>query len=81
MSDIIKLSSTDSVNDIYEMCKFDKAWKVENISPWCAAFSKDELRVLEYLEDLNYYYFSGPGCDINTKIGCPMIKELFKHFQ
>lgn len=71
----------DSVNSMYDMCRFEKAWRIDKISPWCAAFSKRELRVLEYREDLDYYYYVGPGREINAKLGCPLMKDLFQHFR
>lgn len=66
---------------MYEMCRFEKAWNINATSPWCAAFSKRELTILEYREDLDYYYWSGPGRDINAKLGCPLMKDLFQNFQ
>lgn len=69
------------MNSMYEMCRFEKAWNINATSPWCAAFSKRELTILEYREDLDYYYWSGPGRDINAKLGCPLMKDLFQNFQ
>ncbi|XP_033215557.1 multiple inositol polyphosphate phosphatase 1 isoform X2 [Belonocnema kinseyi] len=71
----------DTVNIMYDMCRFEKAWRIEKVSTWCAAFSKNELRTLEYREDLNYYYYTGPGRDINAKLGCPPMKNMFEHFR
>ena len=31
---------------IYDTCRYQKAWNLEKISPWCAAFSVDDLKVL-----------------------------------
>lgn len=30
---------------IYDMCRYQKAWNLEQVSPWCAAFSHDNLKV------------------------------------
>jgi hypothetical protein len=30
---------------MYTICRFEKAWHVYSISPWCAAFTEDELKV------------------------------------
>jgi len=35
----------DELDKIYTTCRFEKAWHVDRISPWCAAFSEDELKV------------------------------------
>lgn len=68
------------LDEMYNMCRFDKAWNVRQISPWCAVFSKEELQLMEYREDLEYYYHSGYGNDINVKLGCPTVKDLINRF-
>ncbi|PSN38479.1 Multiple inositol polyphosphate phosphatase 1 [Blattella germanica] len=32
----------DEITAIHDACAFEKAWRVTEVSPWCAAFSKDE---------------------------------------
>ncbi|XP_023245897.1 multiple inositol polyphosphate phosphatase 1-like [Copidosoma floridanum] len=71
----------DSIQLMYDMCRYEKALEIDRLSTWCSVFSKDELKTLEYLEDLDYYYYSGPGREINTKLGCPLMKDLFDHFR
>lgn len=66
---------------MYDMCRFEKAWSVDRLSTWCSVFSKDEMKVLEYLDDLDYYYYSGPGREINAKLGCPLLQDMFGHFK
>lgn len=63
------------------MCRFDKAWNVSGRSPWCAAFSKDELIILEYLQDLESYYESGYGDKLNLQLGCMPIKDMIEGFE
>lgn len=65
---------------MYDACRYQKAWSVTELSPWCAVFSKEELRVLEYREDLEYYYKAGYGRDINTRLGCPLLHDMMGHF-
>lgn len=31
---------------IYDMCRYQKAWNLEQVSPWCAAFTSENLKVL-----------------------------------
>jgi multiple inositol-polyphosphate phosphatase/2,3-bisphosphoglycerate 3-phosphatase len=33
------------VKDIYDGCRYQKAWNVTATSPWCAAFTKEDLEV------------------------------------
>ncbi|XP_071565905.1 multiple inositol polyphosphate phosphatase 1-like isoform X2 [Temnothorax nylanderi] len=72
--------SADMVDAMYDACRYQKAWSVTELSPWCAVFSKEELRVLEYREDLDYYYKAGYGRDINTRLGCPLLHDMMRHF-
>ena len=30
---------------IYDMCRYQKAWNLEQVSPWCAAFTSENLKV------------------------------------
>ncbi|XP_011630636.1 multiple inositol polyphosphate phosphatase 1-like isoform X2 [Pogonomyrmex barbatus] len=73
--------SSDVINTIYDACRYQKAWSVTELSPWCAVFSKEELRILEYREDLDYYYKAGYGRDINTRLGCPLLHDMMRHFR
>lgn len=63
------------------MCRYDKAWAVEKLSPWCAVFNNEELKVLEYAEDLDYYYGAGYGRDVNKVIGCLPLKDMINRFR
>ncbi|KAL7290244.1 hypothetical protein TKK_0015946 [Trichogramma kaykai] len=71
----------DSIQLMYDMCRYDKAWNIAELSPWCSVFSKQELMILEYTEDLEEYYKSGPGREVNSKLGCPLLNDMFDHFK
>ncbi|XP_075235471.1 multiple inositol polyphosphate phosphatase 1-like [Lycorma delicatula] len=62
---------------IYFMCAYDNSWTVDKISPWCAVFTKEHLKILEFSEDLYYYYKLGYGMDMNQRLGCPPIRDMF----
>jgi len=62
------------------MCSFDKAWRPKKLSPWCAAFSREDLEILEYREDLEYFYEDGYGHSINYVQACPIVKDVVDHF-
>jgi len=42
---MLKLFIPVQLDEMYDMCRFDKAWNIRSISPWCAVFSKEELQV------------------------------------
>ena len=46
------------------------------VSPWCAIFSEENFQVLEYSDDLIFYYKDGYGHDINWKMTSPLVREL-----
>ncbi|CAH0384074.1 unnamed protein product [Bemisia tabaci] len=69
------------IDMMYEMCRYEKAWHISAISPWCAVFTPDELKVLEYEEDLKHWYKAGYGnADMSAKVGCIIVRDLLTHF-
>lgn len=68
---------------IYTMCGYETAWRhhlFNGKSIWCSLF-KDEnhLKILEYLEDLEYYYIDGPGFEVTRKLACKTVNDLLNH--
>lgn len=51
-------------------------------SPWCAAFTPEQLKLLEYGDDLFYFYRSGYGHEyLNKNLGCGLVKDLYDRFE
>ncbi|XP_011308505.1 multiple inositol polyphosphate phosphatase 1 isoform X1 [Fopius arisanus] len=73
--------SPETIHNMQDICRFETAWSRDELSPWCAVFSKDEWKILEYIDDLQYYYASGYGLQINSLIGCFPLQDLFSHFR
>lgn len=71
----------DQINTIWDLCRYEQAWNIVKLSPWCVAFTKDQVDLLEYKEDLQLYYKSGYGRPINSRIPCELMKDLLNHFQ
>ncbi|XP_076292220.1 multiple inositol polyphosphate phosphatase 1-like isoform X1 [Lasioglossum baleicum] len=69
-----------SILTMYDVCRYEKSWTVTKLSPWCAVFNKEELRVLEYHEDLYYYYQAGYGREINAHLGSTLLQDMMNHF-
>jgi len=65
---------------MYDMCRFKKAFEPEEVSPWCAAFSTENLKVWEYFQDLKYWYKNGYAYPINYNMACPLIKDMVDVF-
>nr|CAI5819599.1 unnamed protein product [Callosobruchus analis] len=62
------------IEDIYDMY-------LNRQSPWCVAFNKDQLKLLEYAEDLKYYYETGYGNRISEMVGCGPVKDFYDRFE
>ncbi|XP_046397097.1 multiple inositol polyphosphate phosphatase 1 [Ischnura elegans] len=69
------------VHLMYVTCGFETAWSKKSRSPWCAPFSEEDLKVMEYNEDLEYYWIDGYGYEINYKQACPPLKDLLDRFR
>jgi multiple inositol-polyphosphate phosphatase / 2,3-bisphosphoglycerate 3-phosphatase len=42
---------------------------------------KKNFQLIEYAEDLKYYYNSGYGNGLNLKIGCPLLQDMMYRFR
>ena len=68
------------VDMMYVTCNFDLAWSRDHVSPWCQVFSDLDLKVMEYREDLEYYWLDGPGHSINSQPACVLMEDVIKTF-
>ncbi|KAL3272404.1 hypothetical protein HHI36_013880 [Cryptolaemus montrouzieri] len=66
------------IRDMYDMCRYEKAWYLYQRSPWCSVFTKRQLEILEYAEDLQDYSHSGYGNMMNAKVGCLLVKDMYE---
>ncbi|XP_058795151.1 multiple inositol polyphosphate phosphatase 1-like isoform X3 [Phymastichus coffea] len=73
------LSAT--VESMYDACRYETAWHPGRASAWCLVFRGDELKVLEYRGDLDYYYFCGPGRAMSAKLGCRPLSDMLGRFR
>lgn len=64
---------------MYTTCAFETAWNRKIKSPWCAPFDIESIKVMEYAEDLKYYWVDGYGYDLTHKQACPAFKDMLNH--
>ncbi|KAI4456539.1 multiple inositol polyphosphate phosphatase-related [Holotrichia oblita] len=70
------------IEDIYNMCRYEKAWFPTRPSAWCVAFNKKQLDVLEYAQDLRQYFANGYGNeDVSNRLGCGILKEMYQRLK
>lgn len=75
---ILDLSTSD-IMGIYILCGFETSWMYkpfEGRSVWCSLFTDDELKILEYMRDLEYFWIDGPGFEITRKIACKTVEDM-----
>ncbi|XP_065205115.1 multiple inositol polyphosphate phosphatase 1-like [Planococcus citri] len=69
--------SVENITAIYESCAL---WRnlilFTKARPLCAAFTPDDLKVMEYYLDLKHYYEFGYGNSLSKKIGCSLVKDM-----
>lgn len=69
------------VEVMYDACRYYKAWDPPTQSAWCAVFTPENLMIMEYWHDLQYYYEDGYGHTINYQSACPPLQDLIQHFR
>lgn len=80
--DANQLNSRD-VRTVWDFCKFEQGWNSATPSPWCAAFSVANHAVIDYLEDLDYYYDMGYGGDVPlfANMNCLVMQDLLRFLE
>lgn len=64
---------------LYGLCAFEHS--ILSSSPWCAAFYTEDMKVLEYYQDLKYYWQYGYGHSINYEQSCNLVKDLIGYLK
>ncbi|THV48078.1 hypothetical protein BGAL_0269g00040 [Botrytis galanthina] len=67
--------STTDVSIMPYLCGFESQI-TGTLSPWCGVFTDEELKQYEYAQDLRYYYGTGPGVDLPSKMMLPYLNSL-----
>lgn len=66
---------------MWQLCRFEQAFDLTKVAPWCSVFSIDDVAMLEYGEDLGYYYEAGYGFAMNQNILCQAMQNMLKFLQ
>merc|ERR1711982_18358 len=71
----------------HKMCKYQLAWEPERYTdanyttaefpPWCNIFSKEDMALWEFENDLEAHYGSGPAFDITTYATHKLFTEIY----
>lgn len=82
-SQISDLSTTDMMS-IYILCGYETAWMYkpfEGRSVWCSLFDDDQLKIMEYMRDLEYFWVDGPGFEITRSIACKTVGDMIENLK
>lgn len=71
--------SISEMKVIFRGCAFGHA--ISGDSSWCSAFSKQELRLIELLEDVDDYFGDAYGREVNQKAPCPVAHDLVSRIE
>lgn len=66
---------------MWQLCRFEQAFDLSKLAPWCSVFSIDDIAVMEYGEDLGYFHEAGYGFDMNKNILCEAMQNMLKFLQ
>lgn len=70
--------SARQTRTLWDICNFEQLWDMSTPAPFCGAFSFADNLILEYFEDLDFYYNSGFGGPrrLFENLNCPLIQDL-----
>lgn len=74
----------DDAELIYTICGFETSWEynlVNGQSVWCSLFTENQMKVMEFLKDLQYYYIDGYGFEVTRKVACKTVEDIFSHLE
>merc|ERR1712156_103617 len=66
---------------MYNLCRYERARNPDSVSTWCAPFEKEDLMVMEYYVELEYWHKNGYFYEINSQFACPLMENLFTAFE
>lgn len=73
--------NTDDVAAIYNACTSEVSL-YKRTDTFCQLFSKEDVLILEYMDDLKHYYLYSYGLyEINGKVSCALGKHIFGNIQ
>lgn len=70
-----------NITALYDWCRYTWEGSENKVSPWCALFTTEDLKVLEYADDLKHYYENGYGTQTNELFGKIPLADLLNQFQ
>lgn len=73
--------SNVNITALYDWCRYTWTGTEYKASPWCALFTTEDLKVLEYADDLKHYFENGYGTKTNELFGKIALADLLNKFK
>uniref|UniRef100_A0A182M1S3 Multiple inositol polyphosphate phosphatase 1 n=1 Tax=Anopheles culicifacies TaxID=139723 RepID=A0A182M1S3_9DIPT len=70
--------SVEQIEVMWDACRYEQAWRISRPSPFCTVFTEDQVRVLEYKEDLAYFYRNSYGYSRSQDIACHAMADMLR---
>lgn len=71
----------DTASLMYSACGYETAWIPNADSPWCKFLSLENFKVLEYVEELDFFWIDGYGFPLTYEQMCPALRDVFQFFK
>ncbi|XP_075971139.1 multiple inositol polyphosphate phosphatase 1-like [Anticarsia gemmatalis] len=66
---------------LYDLCRYSWNGIADKQCPWCAFFTSEDLKILEYITDQFHYYRNGYGNKYSKLLGEIILADLFQRFE
>ncbi|XP_053687588.1 multiple inositol polyphosphate phosphatase 1-like [Sabethes cyaneus] len=73
--------SSSQIEAMWDACRYEQAWQPRQSSPWCGVFNRRQVEVLEYKEDLKYYYQNSYGYAKSADLACFTVADMIRNFE
>ncbi|XP_014363394.2 multiple inositol polyphosphate phosphatase 1-like isoform X3 [Papilio machaon] len=72
--------TNENITSLYDLCRYTSSGTHKKFSPWCALFSTEDIKVMEYIGDLRHYYRNSYGTPVNKIFGRIPLSDLLETF-
>ncbi|XP_013178148.1 PREDICTED: multiple inositol polyphosphate phosphatase 1-like [Papilio xuthus] len=72
--------TNENITSLYDLCRYTSSGTHKKLSPWCALFTTEDIKVLEYIGDLRHYYRNSYGTPVNKIFGRIPLTDLLETF-
>ncbi|XP_073956029.1 multiple inositol polyphosphate phosphatase 1-like [Choristoneura fumiferana] len=70
-----------NVTGLYDLCRYYRAYAVDRRNAWCSVFGNEDLKVLEFIEDLSDQYDCGYSSPYGAKLGAIPLRNLYENLE